>query len=208
MPHLDLTGQRFGRLVVAEIRVPRVGPHTQWNCDCDCGRKTAATTGHLRSGHTQSCGCLQRARARKAATKHGKCYTPMYVIWAGIRQRCRDTGCPAYRYYGGRGIRVCERWLNSVDAFIADMGPRPSARHSVDRIDNDGDYTPENCRWATDEVQNRDKRGAKNHNARVTADIVRAIRASDRPPKELAAKYGIDPSNVSYITRRKTWRPV
>ena len=119
----------------------------------------------MRSGHTKSCGCLHRERAAEQAksmglanTSHGSTNTREYEVWHRMKQRCQDKRCPAFPHYGGRGIKVCERWL-SFEKFLTDMGLRPSSRHSIDRYpNNDGDYEPSNCRWALPKEQQRNRR--------------------------------------------------
>jgi hypothetical protein len=143
----------FGRLTVIgpSAKVNRSGMHYQ--CRCECGTEKAVAGIHLRSGHTSSCGC------HKGRLTHGATRTTEYRIWANMRSRCSNPNLGAVSgNYIGRGISVCERWSSSFVNFLADMGPRPSPRHTLDRIDNDGNYEPGNCRWATADVQRRNSR--------------------------------------------------
>jgi hypothetical protein len=157
--HLDLTGHRYGRLLVQElVEARRDGDRFKrfWRCLCDCGQTTVIEGSQMRGGKTQSCGCYQRQRTSEASRKHPQSTTPLYVVWRWMIARCSDPLNKSYRRYGGRGIKVCDRWLDSYDAFLADMGPRP-ADHVLDRIDTDGPYAPENCRWATHTVSCRNR---------------------------------------------------
>jgi hypothetical protein len=160
---VDLIGKRFGRLTVTKrLKVKWV---TVWLCRCSCGEITKVFGSNLRSGHTQSCGCLTKeitAQRNRANIRHGHCVayksTRIYRIWSSMLERCRTPQHRAYKHYGGRGIRVCEQWL-IFENFLADMGERPPGR-SLDRIDNDGNYEPSNCRWATQTEQVRNRRAS------------------------------------------------
>jgi hypothetical protein len=158
MIKFDLTGARFGRLV-AVARAPRDGNSKgQWLCHCDCGA-TAIVRGHaLRKGLTKSCGCLNQETRVRLKTKHGMHDTPEYHAWEAAIQRCTNDNNPAWKFYGARGISVCEEWLNSFEAFLAHIGRRPSPDFSLDRIDNDGNYEPGNVRWADWATQGTNKR--------------------------------------------------
>lgn len=144
MPTLiHMAGKRYGRLVVLR-REPNAGTKVQWLCQCDCGHKTVARANNLQSGHTSSCGCYGAGLRRT----HGRSDTPEYATWRQMLDRCENPKNKRYKDYGGRGIMVCERW-HEPQNFLDDMGKRPSRKHSLDRVDNDGNYEPANCRWST-----------------------------------------------------------
>jgi hypothetical protein len=146
--------ERYNRLLITEIIS---GRYKKVKCICDCGNTGTYYLCNLKSGKTKSCGCLYN-ETRVGNYKHGGTGTREYSIWKAMKRRCYNKNVKDYPNYGGRGIIVCDRWLNSFENFISDMGKKPSAEYSIDRIDVNGNYEPSNCRWATPKEQRLNQR--------------------------------------------------
>lgn len=163
----DMTGFRFGKLTVLgrapnHVRVTDGAQTAKWNCRCDCGAEKSIFGYSLRNKTTQSCGCVSIEKS----TIHAQAKNPLFPHWCSMMARCRNPKVLKYPFYGGRGIKVCERW-NDVRNFIQDMGPKPRPDYTLDRINGDGDYEPSNCRWASRAAQQSNLRS--NHRVKITS---------------------------------------
>ena len=188
---IDFSGRTFGKLTVQK-RAPNRKGNTMWTCLCECGKQTDVRPGSLTSGDTTSCGCVAASNAANRLRTHGMTNTPEFSAWYGAIQRCYVPTHKAFARYGGRGIRVCDRWRESFTNFHSDMGYRPSKYHSLDRKNNNGDYTPDNCRWATSFQQNRNKENT----LKIT------FMGETLHPDEWGKRIGLKPSAVTARIKR------
>ena len=188
----DLAGQKFARLTVVQTG-PTYGKKTRWFCHCDCGAWTLVTTSHLVTGQTKSCGCAKSESGKVSYTKHGLAHSKAYQVWHAMVQRCYRETCRSYPRYGGRGIKICERW-HRFENFYEDMGNPPKS-YSLDRIDNSLGYSKENCRWATWKEQQNNRRSNRYHE----------ISGERLTLSQIAMKYDIKYSTLkSRISRGRT----
>lgn len=185
---VNLIGQSFGRLTVIQAAPSRRGSDgvsvTMWKCICSCGKEVEVRTKNLKNGGTTSCGCYRSEHVAKKNFKHGAALrentSTEYEIWCGMIKRCEDPNCRSYKNYGGRGIVICDQWRHSFASFLEDMGERPSSDHSIERIDNNGNYEPSNCKWGTAFEQSNNRR----------YNIIGAYNGTTAPLKTLWRKFG------------------
>lgn len=186
----DITGKQFGYLTAIKQAGKTKSGSIKWLCKCVCGNEAIVGGWNLRSGHTKSCGCLQKAIVRKNATKHSCSYTSIYDVWVSFRQRCCNPQNPAYQRYGARGVKVCDEW-NSFEAFFEwslKNGYRKGL--SLDRIDNNGNYAPNNCRWADFETQANNT--SRNIKTKVSGELLTLAQISKKyslPYKRIASRF-------------------
>lgn len=169
----DLQNRKFGRLTALSDVGNNARGQRLWLCACECGKETTVTATHLQGRRVKSCGCLKGELLERGPSRivHGDTWqpigdgkmhrTPEYSSWQSMKQRCLNPNVSNYDLYGARGITVCDRWRNDFEAFLTDMGRKPSPQHTLDRIDNDGDYEPDNCQWATPKEQANNRRVAR-----------------------------------------------
>lgn len=202
MLKLNLTGQRFGKFLVTE-EGPRKNGRTTWVCQCDCGAIRTVGVGPLRSGKSTSCGCKNGTRGL-GVKQNKRVDNPLYAVWHRMKSRCFNPNEPRYDRYGGRGITVSERWME-FDNFVADMGERPEGA-SLDRINNDGNYEPGNCRWATPAEQTRNR----NCNVLTEEDVgfIRLLLSYNMKVTDIGKEFGVPPFYISSIKHGHSWRAV
>ena len=157
-PLIDLTEQTFGRLTVVERAENAKGRHPRWKCQCECGNIAIIDSASLKGGITKSCGCLLKEILSKTKFVHGMCKSPEYKTWECMKERCYNITNTAYKDYGGRGIKILPKWKNNFMAFFNYIGPKPSKKHSIDRIDNNAGYFPGNVKWSTQREQTNNTR--------------------------------------------------
>ncbi len=152
---IDITGRRFGKWTAISLHPQRQNKRTLWLCRCDCGTEKTVLTCHLISGRSKACLYCKPVGEGATRFKHGSIRHPLYSTWRNMLDRCRNPSNQDWHIYGGKGVKVCDEWLSDFLAFVNDMGPKPSPKHSIDRKDSNGDYTKDNCRWATAKEQAR-----------------------------------------------------
>lgn len=168
MEIINLEGQRFGKLSVVSFAGINKDHKATWLCKCDCGNSKIISGRSLRRGVTKSCSCIHKDQLRKRITKHNETYSLESMIWSSMKQRCLNKNNKSYSNYGGRGITICEEWKDSFATFLKDMGKKPFKDAQIDRINNDGNYEPSNCRWTTREINHMNRRCSKRSNATLT----------------------------------------
>lgn len=194
----DLEGKEFYRLRVLSL-APKRGRGLWWNCICACGKELVVRASALTSQTQKSCGCLSRDKTSARSRVHGESNandTPEHRAWHSAISRCHNPNSQSFHSYGARGISVCDKWRNSYTAFLADMGRRPTSAHSLERVNNDGGYSPENCRWATPAEQSRNQR--RNIRILVNGELVLL--------KDACRARGIN-SKTGYWRHSQGWAP-
>lgn len=204
---LDKVIQKYNRWTVLGEAPKNKRGEACWLCRCDCGKERAVVQLRVRKGESKSCGTCNSlipptAQVRSKSSKNSK--SPEYTTWQCMRQRCYVTKVACYPRYGGKGIRVCQRWLDSFDNFLADMGTRPSPKHTIDRIDSTGNYSPENCKWSTIYEQNQNRSSVT-----LNPTLIKQIyhrRAEGASASIIADEFGVDRSTIVSIVNGKHWQ--
>lgn len=196
---LDITGRTYGRLTVLGFSRRDRNKALLWWCRCECGVVKEMVGASMKSGHAKSCGCYAKERTSEVMSqlkiKHGMSYSSEYISWGGMLYRCGNPNCKHYAAYGGRGIKVCKRWMK-FENFYKDMGPKPGPKYSIDRIDNDGNYCKNNCRWSTNVDQCNNQRRS----------VFIEFNGKRQTISQWAVEIGIPPTTIA--NRMKNNRPL
>lgn len=199
----DLTGQKFGRLTVVRFYGQDKYKKFTWMCECDCGNTSIVSGSELINGRILSCGCLRKERIIEAKTTHGMSHSEVYAEYRNMKNRCYNEQAHNYKYYGGRGIKMCDRWRDDIREFYNDVSSLPNFRekgYTLDRINNDGNYEPGNVRWATASEQMINRRP-------VTRTLIYEYGGKMRTLKEISNIIGISYKTLSYRIRDLGWDP-
>lgn len=199
----DAIGERFGRLVIVGISGKGKHGASMMITRCDCGESCTQAFGSLRAGDSKSCGCLQRELARSRLSTHGASKTKEYKSWLKMKERCCNPNEIGFSRYGGRGIRVCERWMNDFECFLRDMGNAPTEGHTIERKDTNGDYDPSNCIWATRKQQNRNRRDTVL--SIPLAARIRALKADGVGRKQISRVLDLPQGAVDGVFYGRSW---
>ena len=209
IPIEELINQRYGRLTIiseAEIhRQPNNSTVRMFNCKCECGNETIVGLDNLIKRHTQSCGCYRRDKIKEMFSTHKKSYTSLYKVWAGMKRRCTNPKQNRFKNYGGRGIKICEEWLNDPKNFYDwAMTNGYEKGLTIDRENNNGNYEPNNCKWITAKMN-----GRKTSSTKLTIELAQEIRnlysSGHTTQRELAGIYRVAPSTISHIITNRIW---
>lgn len=205
---IDLTGKKFGRMLVLSRAANDRGGRAKWNCVCDCGTMKDVASYDLRSGHTTSCGCIGRERAAQRLETHGLSNggdktSPVYNVWSKMKGRCYSKGNNRYYRYGARGITVCENWHDFQNFHDWAMSNGYEKGLQIDRIDNNGNYCPENCRWV-DVATNCRNRSTSKLTVEKVKRIKKMIRRGERT-RDIAMAFGVGATSISNIKHGRSW---
>jgi len=166
-------GDVYNRLTI--VKEVSTDSRRKFLCRCTCGTLKEFKIEHIRSGHTKSCGCMRKEMVESLRKTHGMTNSMAFKSWTSMKQRCLNPKMKYFDRYGGKGIKVCKRWLHSFENFLADMGKRPSIEHSLDRIDGTKGYSPDNCRWATPKEQAKNRKTTVIYNGETASDASRRL---------------------------------
>jgi hypothetical protein len=202
---INLIGEPFGRLTVLSRGKTNKHNNIYWFCECSCGNIKEIMGKHLKSGKISSCGCYHKEVMSKLFKTHGMTGSSEYITWKSMKIRCYNPDSDRYDIYGGRGIVICDRWLNSFENFYEDMGLKPSEEHSIDRINVNGNYDPNNCRWATDEEQIINRRTTKIEGKKEADHIRKEYATGEFTRQEIADYYGCGLSTIENVLNNTTW---